>query len=396
MIGMNIKKIWQWGLLPRVVIAIVLGILTGLVVNEPIVRAFLTFNILFSQFLGFLVPLIIVGLITSAIGDIGSQAGKLLLLTVLIAFGDTVLSGLLTYTTGMLCFPSLIGNAVASSVPEQVQELQPYFKIQIPPILDVMSALVFSFNLGICIAYGKLPTLRSLASEFKEVIHRIISGLLVPLLPLYIFGLFLNITYSGHVWQAMSVFVNIILMILVLHIFILLYEFVAAGLIVHRNPLRLLWTMLPAYATALGTSSSAATIPVTLKQAQKNGISEETAGFVIPLCATIHMSGSMMKITACALVISMLDGMPTDFGLFLHFILMLSVVMIAAPGVPGGAIMAALAPLANVLGFSGPQQAMMITIYIAMDSFGTACNVTGDGAIALVVDKIRKHAPALS
>ena len=379
------------GLLPRVVIAIVLGILLGLVVNEPIVRAVLTFNGLFSQFLGFLVPLIIVGLITSAIGEIGNQAGKLLLLTVVIAFGDTVLSGLLTYTTGMLCFPSLIGHAIEAGVSEQANPLVPYFKIQIPPILDVMTALVFSFSLGICIAYGKLPTLRSMALEFKEVIHRIICGLLVPLLPLYIFGIFLNITYAGHVWQAMSVFVNIILIILVLHIFILLYEFGAAGLIVHRNPFRLLWTMLPAYATALGSSSSAATIPVTLKQSQKNGVSEETAGFVIPLCATIHMSGSMMKITACALVISMLEGMPTDFGLFLQFILMLSVVMIAAPGVPGGAIMAALAPLANVLGFNGEQQALMITIYIAMDSFGTACNVTGDGAIALVVDKIRKH-----
>lgn len=387
----SIKRIWQMGLLPRVVIAIVLGILLGLVVNEPIVRAVLTFNGLFSQFLGFLVPLIIVGLITSAIGEIGNQAGKLLLLTVVIAFGDTVLSGILTYTTGMFCFPSLIGHAIEAGVSEQANPLVPYFKIQIPPILDVMTALVFSFSLGICIAYGKLPTLRSMALEFKEVIHRIISGLLVPLLPLYIFGIFLNITYAGYVWQAMSVFVNIILIILVLHIFILLYEFVAAGLIVHRNPFRLLWTMLPAYATALGSSSSAATIPVTLKQSQKNGVSEETAGFVVPLCATIHMSGSMMKITACALVISMLEGMPTDFGLFLQFILMLSVVMIAAPGVPGGAIMAALAPLANVLGFNGEQQALMITIYIAMDSFGTACNVTGDGAIALVVDKIRKH-----
>ncbi len=379
------------GLLPRVLIAIVLGILLGLVVNGPIVRAVLTFNDLFSQFLGFLVPLIIVGLITSAIGEIGNQAGKLLLLTIVIAFGDTVLSGLLTYTTGMMCFPSLIGNAIEAGVPEQANPLLPYFKIQIPPILDVMTALVFSFALGICIAYGKLPTLRSMTSEFKEVIHRIISGLLVPLLPLYIFGIFLNITYAGYVWQAMSVFVNIILIILVLHIFILLYEFVVAGLIVHRNPFRLLFTMLPAYATALGSSSSAATIPVTLRQAQKNGVSEETAGFVVPLCATIHMSGSMMKITACALVISMLEGMSTDFGLFLQFILMLSVVMIAAPGVPGGAIMAALAPLANVLGFNGEQQALMITIYIAMDSFGTACNVTGDGAIALVVDKIRMH-----
>jgi Na+/H+-dicarboxylate symporter len=212
---------------------------------------------------------------------------------------------------------------------------------------------------------------------------------LIPLLPLFIFGLFLILTYSGLVWQVASVFASIILIILILHVFILLYEFVAAGMVVHRNPLRLLWTMLPAYATALGTSSSAATIPVTLKQVQKNGVSEETAGFVVPLCATIHMSGSVMKITACALAICVIEGMPTDFGLFLEFILMLSLVMVAAPGVPGGAIMAALGPLASILGFNADHQALMITIYIAMDAFGTACNVTGDGAIALVVDKLR-------
>jgi len=230
-----------------------------------------------------------------------------------------------------------------------------------------------------------------MALEFKEVVTKTISHLLIPLLPLYIFGLFLNMTYSGQVWQVISVFASIILIIIVLHVFILLYEFVIAGIVVHRNPFRLLWNMLPAYMTALGTSSSAATIPVTFRQAQINGVSEETAGFVIPLCATIHMSGSVMKITACALAICMLEGMPCDFNLFLEFILMLCVVLVAAPGVPGGSIMAALGPLASILGFNAEQQALMITIYIAMDSFGTACNVTGDGAIALVIDRIRQR-----
>ena len=314
----------------------------------------------------------------------------MLLITVAIAYADTVFSGLLTYSTGQLLFPAMMGNTMAASLPEQAVALLPYFKLQIPQMVDVMSALILSFILGICIAYGQLPTLRAGALEFKEVVSRTISGLLIPLLPIYIFGLFLNMTFSGQVWQVISVFASIIMIILALHIFILLYEFVVAGIITRRNPFKLLWTMLPAYATALGTSSSAATIPVTLKQAQKNGVSEETAGFVIPICATIHMSGSVMKITACALAISMLNGMPTDLGLFLNFILMLSIMMIAAPGVPGGAVMAALAPLSSILGFSADQQAMMITIYIAMDSFGTACNVTGDGAIALIVDRWRK------
>lgn len=384
------RRFSKIGLLPRVLIAIVLGILLGLVMGEPFVRFFVTFNDLFGQLLGFLVPLIIIGLVTSAIGEIGSQARKLLLITVAIAYADTVFSGLLTYSTGQLLFPAMMGNTMAASLPEQAVALLPYFKLQIPQMVDVMSALILSFILGICIAYGQLPTLRAGALEFKEVVTRTISGLLIPLLPIYIFGLFLNMTFSGQVWQVMSVFASIIMIILALHIFILLYEFVVAGIITRRNPFKLLWTMLPAYATALGTSSSAATIPVTLKQAQKNGVSEETAGFVIPICATIHMSGSVMKITACALAISMLNGMPTDLGLFLNFILMLSIMMIAAPGVPGGAVMAALAPLSSILGFSADQQAMMITIYIAMDSFGTACNVTGDGAIALIVDRWRK------
>jgi Na+/H+-dicarboxylate symporter len=384
------RRFSKIGLLPRVLIAIVLGILLGLVMGEPLVRFFVTFNDLFGQLLGFLVPLIIIGLVTPAIGEIGSQARKLLLITVAIAYADTVFSGLLTYSTGQLLFPAMMGNTMAASLPEQAVALLPYFKLQIPQMVDVMSALILSFILGICIAYGQLPTLRAGALEFKEVVSRTISGLLIPLLPIYIFGLFLNMTFSGQVWQVISVFASIIMIILALHIFILLYEFVAAGIISRRNPIKLLWNMLPAYATALGTSSSAATIPVTLKQTQKNGVSEETAGFVIPICATIHMSGSVMKITACALAISMLNGMPTDLGLFLNFILMLSIMMIAAPGVPGGAVMAALAPLSSILGFSADQQAMMITIYIAMDSFGTACNVTGDGAIALIVDRWRK------
>ena len=148
--------------------------------------------------------------------------------------------------------------------------------------------------------------------------------------------------------------------------------------------------MFPAYLTALGTSSSAATIPVALKQTRKNGVSEGVAGFVIPLCATVHLSGSAMKITACAFTIALLEGMPTDFPLFLHFIMVLAIFMVAAPGVPGGAVMAALAPLGSILGFGENEQALMIALYIAMDSFGTACNVTGDGAIALVVDKLNR------
>lgn len=220
------------------------------------------------------------------------------------------------------------------------------------------------------------------------VVEKTISKAIIPLLPLYIFGIFLQMTFTGQAYHIMMVFLQIILVIVVLHVFILIYQFCIAGAVVGKNPFRLLWNMLPAYLTALGTSSSAATIPVTLRQAEKNGVSNDVASFTVPLCATIHMSGSAMKITACALTICLMNGLPHSFPLFLHFVLMLAIVMVAAPGVPGGAIMASLAPLASILGFNADQQALMIALYIAMDSFGTACNVTGDGAIALVVDRI--------
>lgn len=381
------KKI-KIGLLPRVIIAILLGLFLGYYLPDPAVRVFLTFNSIFSQFLGFMIPLIIIGLVTPAIAGIGKGAGKLLLATVAIAYVDTIVAGGLSYGTGTWLFPSMIAST-GGAIPhiDKATELTPYFTINIPAMVDVMSSLVFSFIAGLGIAYGSLRTMENLFNEFKTIIEKVIEKAIIPLLPLYIFGVFLSMTHNGQARQVLLVFSQIIIVILVLHVLILIYEFCIAGAIVKHNPFRLLWNMLPAYLTALGTSSSAATIPVTLKQTVKNGVSEEVAGFVVPLCATIHLSGSAMKITACALTICMLTDLPHDPGLFIYFILMLAIIMIAAPGVPGGAIMAALAPLSSILGFNEEAQALMIALYIAMDSFGTACNVTGDGAIALAVNK---------
>ena len=381
------KKI-RIGLLPRVIIAILLGLFLGYYLPAPAVRVFLTFNSIFSQFLGFMIPLIIIGLVTPAIAGIGKGAGKLLLATVVIAYVDTIVAGGLSYGTGTWLFPSMIAS-IGGAIPqiEKATELTPYFTINIPAMIDVMSSLVFSFIVGLGIAYGGLRTMENLFSEFKNIIEKVIEKAIIPLLPLYIFGVFLSMTHNGQARQVLIVFSQIIIVILVLHVLILVYEFCIAAAIVKRNPFRLLWNMLPAYLTALGTSSSAATIPVTLKQTEKNGVSNEVAGFVVPLCATIHLSGSAMKITACALAICLLTDLPHDPGLFIYFILMLSIIMVAAPGVPGGAIMAALAPLSSILGFDEEAQALMIALYIAMDSFGTACNVTGDGAIALAVNK---------
>lgn len=383
-------RLLRIGLLPRVIIAIILGVALGNVFSEGWVRVFITFNALFSQFLGFMIPLIIIGLVTPAIGDIGRGAGKLLLITVVLAYGDTVLSGLLAYGTGSWLFPDMVASTPHLGPVKKAAELIPYFTISVPAFIDVMSALVLSFILGLTISYASLSTLKKVFDDFKESVSLTIGKVIIPLLPLYIFGIFLNMTYSGQAYRILIVFAQIIAVIFVLHLLVLLYEFCVAGIVVHRNPLRMLFTMLPAYMTALGTSSSAATIPVTLRCAMKNRVSGGVAGFVIPLCATIHMSGSCMKITACALTVCLLEGMPHDPLLFINFILMLGVMMVAGPGVPGGAVMAALAPLGSILGFGSNEQALIIALYIAMDSFGTACNVTGDGAIALVVDKLKK------
>ncbi len=380
------------GLLGRILIAIALGIALGHIFTLPWVRIFATFNSIFGQFLGFIIPLIILGLVTPAIADIGKGAGKLLLITVGIAYADTVVAAILSYATGSTFFPSLIGNGSQTlETVEKSAEILPYFTINIPATIDVMSALVLSFIVGLGIAYSGHTVLRGATNEMKAIVVGVIERVIIPLLPLYIFGIFLNMTFSGDVMRMMTVFAKIIVVIFALHIFVLMYQYLIAGAIVRKNPFRLLANMFPAYLTALGTSSSAATIPVALKQTLKNGVSEGVAGFVIPLCATVHLSGSAMKITACAFTIALLEGLPTDFPLFLHFIMVLAIFMVAAPGVPGGAIMASLAPLGSILGFGENEQALMIALYIAMDSFGTACNVTGDGAIALVVDKLNRN-----
>lgn len=380
------KKI---GLLPKITAAIAFGLILGRLMPLQCVRAFVTFNALFGQFLTFIIPLVIIGLVVPAIGDIGRNAGRMLVVTVVIAYIDTLLAGLLAYGTGEAVFPKLISSAMGRGAEAGNGDIAPFFTVNIPAMFDVMPALVFAFLVGLGIAYGKkADTLKNAASEFRDLVEKAIAKAIIPFLPVYIFGIFLKMTADGNAFRVLLAFAKVIAVIFALHIVILIYEFAAAGLLARRNPVKLLWTMMPAYMTALGTSSSAATIPVTLAQTRKNGVSDKVAGFAVPLCATIHLSGSTMKITACALAICMMEGVSHSFPLFMQFIAMLGIMMVAAPGVPGGAIMAALAPLGTILGFSSENQALMIALYIAMDSFGTACNVTGDGAIAIVVQKL--------
>jgi len=386
------KQIFS-NLLFKVFLAIVLGLIFGQYLPEALNRIFTTFNAFFGQFLNFAIPLIIVGLIMPAIADLGKGAGKLLLLTAAIAYGSTLFSGFMTYFTTSSIFPQLLASHVnkVAQIADAGRELTPYFSITIPPLLDVMSSLVLAFIIGIGLSYQEKSSLKLVVKDFQKIIMQLIENVIVPLLPLFILGIFANMSFSGQVFSILSVFISIIGVIFALHILLLLLQYTIAGLVTKKNPLKLLGTMMPAYFTALGTQSSAATIPVTLEQTLKNGVSDKIAGFVIPLCATIHLSGSIMKITACAMALMILFGMPFTFALFSGFIFVLGIAMIAAPGVPGGAIMAAVGILQSMLGFNEEMIGLMIALYIAMDSFGTACNVTGDGAIAIVLDKVTKE-----
>ena len=381
-------KTLKIGLLGKILIAIALGIGTGLIFPEWAVRIFVTINSIFSQFLGFAIPLIIVGLVTPAIADIFNKAGKMLLVTVAIAYFSTIFAGLASYLTGAAFFPSMIDSGEGLKSLSESGETLPYFTVTIPPLMGVMTALVLAFMTGLGLAATQHRTLLDAAHGFEQIIVKTINTAIIPVLPVYIFGIFLNMTYIGQVFSILTVFIKIIGIIFAIHIGILMLQFTIAGGFAHKNPFKLLWTMMPAYFTALGTQSSAATIPVTLAQTRKNGVSEDIAGFTVPLCATIHMSGSTLKIVACALALMIMQGNPYDFWQFFGFICMLGITMVAAPGVPGGAIMASLGLLQSMLGFNQESLALMIALYIAMDSFGTACNVTGDGAIAIIVDRL--------
>lgn len=376
-------------LLLKVVIAIILGLSLSLFLPLQIARVFMTFNQLFGNYLSFIIPMLIIGLIVPGIADIGKKSGRLLIITLMLAFGSTLLSGFFSYFVTSGTIEQLLNNQLSLNINKLDGSIlaNSFFNLEITPFVTVTSALVLSFIMGLGISYSESKGLHNVFSEFRTIIMLLINKTIVPLLPIFIFGIFLKIGIEGEAKLVLVSFFRLILLIFVMHIILLISQFVIAGIITKRNPIKLLLKMLPAYFTALGTQSSAATIPVTLKQAKLNGIKEDTADFVIPLCATIHLSGSMLKIVSTAVAVMYLSGMDYSFERIVGFIFMLAITMVAAPGVPGGAIMAAIAILQSILGFDQDAIGLMIALYIAMDSFGTAANVTGDGAIAMIVNK---------
>ena len=378
------------GLLPKLIVGLIAGIIVGKIGFIPLLRVMLTFNGLFGNFLQFVIPLIILGFVAPGIGDLGKKAGKLLAVTTVLAYGSTIVSGSVAFFTNSILLKKILptGAALAEGSHPEAGLLSGYLTVDMPPIMGVMTALLMAFIIGIGIAIVEGTTLKNLMNEVQTIVEKIITNIIIPFLPLYIAGIFANMTYAGEIIKIMSVFAKVFGIIIILHFVILLVQYTIAGTLSGANPLLLLRKMLPAYFTAIGTQSSAATIPVTLNQTKENGVNEGIADFTIPLCATIHLSGSTITLVSCSMAVMMLNGMPITFSGMFGFILMLGVTMVAAPGVPGGAVMAALGLLESMLGFGPELTSLMIALYLTQDSFGTACNVTGDGAIAIMVNKV--------
>ena len=375
-------------LIKRIFLALILGIGLGLVCkNTNIifpVRIFSTFSALFGSFLSFVIPLIIIAFIVPGIASLGKNSGKVLLGTTILAYVSTILAGTAAFFLGSAILPKMITDASLSSSSDI--NVNPYFTIEIPAMLNIMSALVFAFIFGIGLSKIKNSSLLKGFEEFSSVISKVISNILIPLVPVYIGAIFSKLTLTGEIFTTLKSFASVYVVLFSLQIAYLLCQYSLAGALRKENPLKLLKTMIPAYLTAVGTQSSAATIPVTLASAKENNVSEDVANLVIPLCATIHLAGDTITLVLTSIGVMLMKGQVPTFGLMMPFILMLGVTMVAAPGVPGGGVMAALGLLEGMLGFGDLEKPIMIALHSAQDSFGTATNVTGDGALALIVD----------
>lgn len=380
-------------LIAKLIIAVTLGIVLGSTLPTSIIRVFVTFSSIFSAFLGFTIPLIIVGFIVPGISQVSNNAGKLLGLSTGVAYISTIIAGTFAFLSAQAVLPSILANATLQSFknPEDLL-LKPFIEFKMAPIFDVTTALIISFILGIGISATQSEGLKQGFSDFGEIIEKLLATVIIPLLPFYILGVFMNITASGEVFKILKIFAMVFVIIIIMHVIIIIIQYFVAGTINGRNPFKMLVNILPAYMTAIGTQSSAATIPVTLRSTKKMGVDKNIANFTIPLFATIHLSGSTITLTTCASAVFWLQNGAAfpSAAVMIKFILLLGVTMVAAPGVPGGGVMAALGLLQSVLGFNEIMLSLMIALYITQDSFGTACNISGDGALSAIVDKLNK------
>lgn len=366
-------------------VSVIVGILVGLVANESLMNVVVTVKYVLGQLITFCVPLIIIGFIAPAITSLGNHVSRVLTVAVLLAYVSSIGAAFFSMVAGYGIIPHL---SIASSV-DGLRELpEVIFQLDIPQIMPVMSALVLSILLGLAAVWTKADMVAHLLDEFRHIVLSIVKKVVIPLLPLFIATTFCGLAYEGTITQQLPVFLAVVVIVIVGHYIWLAVLYGIAGAYSGENPFKILRHYGPAYLTAIGTMSSAATLGVALECADKATppLRRDMVSFGIPLFANIHLCGSVLtEVFFCMTISQILYGHIPDLGTMVLFCLLLGIFAIGAPGVPGGTVMASLGLITGVLGFDATGTALMLTIFALQDSFGTACNVTGDGALTLML-----------
>ncbi len=376
------------GLIPKLLIGLAIGIVVGLVAPEPVIRLTETIRVFLGNLIKFVIPLIITVFVAAAITEFGEKAGKMLTLTVAISYVSTIAACALG---ALVAYAVIPGFAIqAGEAAQAVQIGKPFIQIDMPPIMSVMSALLLAFIVGLGITWTNSSVLKSIVSDSRDIVALLIKKLIIPIVPWFVGSIFAGLAAKGDLFASALIFGKMLLLIVFLQVIWLLIQYLVAGAYSKQNPFPVIKQMIPAYLTAMGTMSSAATMPVSLECAKRvQFIKSQVADFVMPLCATVHLSGAAMTITISAITVSLITtGTLPPLGTMITFILLLGVIEVGAVGVPGGSVMAALGILQSTLGFSEVALGLMLTLFMIQDSFGTATNITGDGAIAMIVNKI--------
>lgn len=377
------KKVF--GSLPfKLLAGVVLGILLGLVANDSFMHVIVTLKYVMGQVINFCVPLIIIGFIAPSITKLGSNASKVLGLALILAYVSSVLAAFFSMGAGYAIIPNLSIEASTEGL-KQLPDV--IFKLEIPQIMSVMSALVFSMLVGLAAAWTSAKTTTKLLVEFQNIVLDVVKKVVIPILPFFIASTFCTLSYEGTITKQLPIFLIVVLLVMLGHYIWLAVLYGVAGVYSGKNSWQVLRHYGPAYITAVGTMSSAATLAVALSCARKSDVlRKDMVDFGIPLFANIHLCGSVLTEVFFVMTVSkILYGSLPSVGTMVLFVLLLGIFAIGAPGVPGGTVMASLGLITGVLGFNDTGTALMLTIFALQDSFGTACNVTGDGALTLIL-----------
>lgn len=358
---------------------------------EGFIRVLKTFNVLFAQLLKFSVPLLVLGLVTPAVANLGKGAGKMLLFVIAVSYISTVGGALFSYGCATEFFPHILQVGELSKEALSEKEFLPYFNLKIPPVCDMMTAIVLSFVIGLGCIFIKAESVKNWFEQFGEIVKWFIESAIIPLLPIYIFTMICEMSAKGVIDVVLGTGAKVIGTGVVLSILYLILQYVIAGIIARKNPFRLIYNILPAYLTGFSICSSAAVIPVTTKCTLKSGVREDIANFVIPICSNTHMCGSTIKLVTTSVAVAYMFGVDIPLAMFVNFALMQAIAAVSSPGVMGGVLMASVGLLGTILNFSPEMTALLMAIYLALDGYGPACNVSGDGAIAIVMDRIFKN-----